>query len=262
MADVFEKWNKGRLNSYLIEITEKILRKKDKEGNYVIDTILDTAGSKGTGKWASIETLDLGVPAMSMSMAVFCRYISDKKIERVEVANKYQNPSPPMDIGVSPLDTGEKLTINCDEIERALYTCKILAYAQGYELMAAAAKDYSWQLDFEEISRIWQGGCIIRAQFLKKLTEVFATTKDLPNIILDNFFKTEIEKNMESTRKVICEAIKNEIPIAEFCSALSYFDSIKSKNLPANLLQAQRDFFGAHTYQTEIGGDPKHFEWE
>lgn len=247
MALVFNKWNQGRLNSYLIEITAKILATKDENGEYVLDTILDSAGSKGTGKWASLESLELGVPAMSIAMSVFARYISDKKEERLKIGQVYGK------------NTDKKNELTVEELEKTLYLTKILAYAQGYELMKQAALDYGWSLDFKEISRIWQGGCIIRAQFLEKLTEIFE--KDTKNIILAEYFKKDIEENMEVVRKVAVEAIKNEIPIAEILSAISYFDSLKSPKLPANLIQAQRDFFGAHTFQTEIGGEAKHFDW-
>ncbi|HWS49108.1 MAG TPA: NADP-dependent phosphogluconate dehydrogenase [Candidatus Methanoperedens sp.] len=247
MATVFNKWNKGRLNSYLIEITAKILATKDKNGEYVLDTILDTAGSKGTGKWASLESLELGVPAMSIAMSVFARYISDKKEERLKIGQVYGK------------NTDKKIELTVEDLEKTLYLTKILAYAQGYELMKQAAVDYEWDLNFKEISRIWQGGCIIRAQFLEKLTEIFE--KDIENIILAEYFKKDIEENMEVVRKVAVKAIKNEIPVAEILSAISYFDSLKSPKLPANLIQAQRDFFGAHTFQTEIGGEAKHFDW-
>lgn len=248
MAIVFKKWNGGRLNSYLIEITAKILETKNNKGEYVLDTILDTAGSKGTGKWASLESLELGVPAMSIAMSVFARYISDKKEERLKVAKVYGQKE------------GEKMIIRVEDLEKTLYTTKILAYAQGYELMKQAAIDYNWNLDFKEISRIWQGGCIIRAQFLEKLTEIF--TKNSENIILADYFKKDIGENMGITRQVAAAAIGVEIPVAEILSAISYFDSLKSPNLPANLIQAQRDFFGAHTFQTELGGEAVHFEWK
>jgi 6-phosphogluconate dehydrogenase len=224
------------------------LATKNEKNEYVLDTILDTAGSKGTGKWASLESLELGVPAMSIAMSVFARYISDKKEERLKISESYAK------------NTDERVEVKVEELEKTLYLTKILAYAQGYELMKQAAIDYKWDLDFKEISRIWQGGCIIRAQFLEKLTEIFE--KDIKNIILADYFKTDIEANMEVMRKVAVEAIKNEIPVAEILSTISYFDSLKSPKLPANLIQAQRDFFGAHTFQTEIGGEAVHFEWE
>jgi len=247
MAAVFSKWNQGRLNSYLIEITAKILNTKNDRGEYVLDTILDTAGSKGTGKWASLESLELGVPAMSIAMSVFARYISDKKEERLRVSEIYGK------------NTDEKMSITVDDLEKTLYTTKILAYAQGYELMKQAAVDYNWNLDFKEISRIWQGGCIIRAQFLEKLTEIF--DKEVENIILADYFKKDILENMEVARKVAMAAIETQIPVAEILSTISYFDSLKSPKLPANLIQAQRDFFGAHTFQTELNGEAVHFEW-
>lgn len=247
MAAVFSKWNQGRLNSYLIEITAKILETKNNKGEYVLDTILDTAGSKGTGKWAALESLELGVPAMSIAMSVFARYISDKKEERLRISEVYGKV------------TDERISITVEDLEKTLYTTKILAYAQGYELMKQAAVDYNWNLDFKEISRIWQGGCIIRAQFLEKLTGIF--TGNVENIVLADYFKKDIQENMGVTRKVAAEAIKTEIPVAEILSAISYFDSLKSSNLPANLIQAQRDFFGAHTFQNELNGEAIHFEW-
>lgn len=247
MAEVFNEWNQGRLNSYLIEITAKILETKDEKGEFVLDTILDTAGSKGTGKWASLESLELGVPAMSIASAVFARYISDKKEERLKVAKAY---------GIN-----NKITnVTVEDLEKTLYITKILAYAQGYELMKQAAVDYGWDLNFKEISRIWQGGCIIRAQFLEKLTDIF--THNSENIILADYFKKDIEQNMLVVRKVAAAAIMAEVPIVEILSTISYFDSLRSPVLPANLIQAQRDFFGAHTYQTKIGGEAKHFEWD
>jgi 6-phosphogluconate dehydrogenase len=248
MAEVFNEWNQGRLNSYLIEITAKILATKNDKGEYVLDTILDTAGSKGTGKWASLESLELGVPAMSIAMSVFARYISDKKEERLRVSEIYGK------------NTDERMSITVEDLEKTLYTTKILAYAQGYELMKQAAIDYNWNLDFKEISRIWQGGCIIRAQFLEKLTEIF--DKDVENIILSDYFKKDILENMEISRKVAMAAIGAQIPVTEILSTISYFDSLKSPKLPANLIQAQRDFFGAHTFQTELNGEAVHFQWE
>ncbi len=247
MAKVFSDWNNGRLNSYLIEITAKILETKNEKGEYVLDTILDTAGSKGTGKWASLESLELGVPAMSIAISVLARYISDKKEERLRISESFEKA------------TDEKMTVSIEELEKTLYTTKILAYAQGYELMKQAATDYHWNLNFQEISRIWQGGCIIRAQFLKDLTEIFSD--NVENIILAKYFKKDIKENMGVARKVATAAIMAEIPVAEILSTISYFDSLKSPKLPANLIQAQRDFFGAHTFQTEINGEAKHFEW-
>ncbi|MFA6007616.1 MAG: NADP-dependent phosphogluconate dehydrogenase [Candidatus Shapirobacteria bacterium] len=247
MAKIFDEWNKGRLNSYLIEITAKILKTKNEQGEYVLDTILDTAGSKGTGKWASLESLELGVPAMSIAAAVFARYISDKKELRLKVSENYGE------------GTDEVMMVTVDDLEKTLYTTKILAYAQGYELMKQAAVDYNWNLDFKEISRIWQGGCIIRAQFLKNLTEIF--DKEVENIILADYFKKDILENMKVCRKVAAAAIMAGVPITEILSTISYFDSLKSPKLPANLIQAQRDFFGAHTFQTELNGEARHFEW-
>lgn len=249
MAQIFDKWNKGKLNSYLIEITAKILKTKDQEGKYVLDYILDSAGNKGTGKWTSLEALDLGVPAFSISAAVFARYISAFKKERQKIAKLYPNAHP-------------RLKLKVDQLEKALYTAKILAYAQGYELIYLAGRQYSWNIDLKELSRIWQGGCIIRAKFLNNLYQIFKESPKLENILLAKFFQVEIKKNINDLREVAAQAVKNAQPVPAILSTISYFDSITSKNLPANLLQAQRDFFGAHTFQKEIDGEFFHYQWE
>jgi 6-phosphogluconate dehydrogenase len=184
---------------------------------------------------------------MSIASAVFARYISDKKELRLKVSENYGE------------GTDEVITVTVDDLEKTLYTTKILAYAQGYELMKGAAVDYNWNLNFKEISRIWQGGCIIRAQFLKNLTEIF--NSEVENIILADYFKKDILENIKICRKVAAAAIVAGVPITEILSTISYFDSLKSPKLPANLIQAQRDFFGAHTFQTELNGEAVHFEW-
>jgi 6-phosphogluconate dehydrogenase len=249
MTKVFAKWNKGKLNSYLIEITAKIIKTKDKKGKYVLDYILDSAGNKGTGKWTSIETLDLGIPSFSISTAVFARYISAFKKERQNIAKFYPKNF-----------THLKLTTK--QLENALYCAKILAYAQGYELIYLAAKQYNWKIDLKKLSRIWQGGCIIRAGFLNNLYQIFKDKPKLENILLSSFFKSELKKGIGDLREVAVQAIKSALPAPAILSAISYFDCITSANLPANLLQAQRDFFGAHTFQKEIDGEFFHFKWE
>jgi len=249
MAKIFADWNKGRLNSYLIEITAKILKTKDARGQYVLDYILDSAGNKGTGKWTSIESLDLGVPTFSISTAVFARYISAFKKERQKIAKCYPKARP-------------RLKLKVGQLEKALYAAKILAYAQGYELIHLAGKQYSWNIDLKELSRIWEGGCIIRARFLNNLYQIFKEKPELENILLSRFFREEIKKNIGELREIATQAIKNSLPIPALLSAISYFDCISADHLPANLLQAQRDFFGSHTFQKEIDGEFMHFKWE
>ncbi|MBU1102046.1 NADP-dependent phosphogluconate dehydrogenase [Patescibacteria group bacterium] len=249
MAEIFAKWNKDKLNSYLIEITGKILKTKDKKGKYVLDYILDSAGNKGTGKWTSLESLDLGVPSFSISAAVFARYISAFKKERIKISGYYKK-------------NWIKTRLSAKQLEKALYAAKILAYAQGYELIYLASKKYNWNINLKELSRIWQGGCIIRAKFLDNLYRIFKETPNLENILLSKYFRAEISKNIKDLREVAAQAIKNSLPAPAILSCLTYFDSIASKNLPANLLQAQRDFFGAHTFQKKVDGEFFHYQWE
>lgn len=250
IAAQFELWNKGRLNSFLIEITGKILRKKDETGAFVIDTILDSAGNKGTGKWTSIEALNLGTPSFGFVGAVFARYISAYKERRLAIASQYGNPEPLME------------KIDFMQLESALYVSKILAYAQGYELLFFAGQEYRWELDFAKISSLWQGGCIIRAEFLQKIAQVFANNQTEKNIIETEYFQNILQNEGNNLRKAIIASVGAQIPIPAMMASLVYFDSMKSSRLPANLLQAQRDFFGAHTFQTEINGQFIHHQWE
>ena len=240
-ADVFKKWNTGVLDSFLIEITADILAQKDPTtGAALVDMILDTAGQKGTGKWTSTSALDLGVPAPTVAEAVFARFVSAVKEERV-VASKLL-PGPLASF------SGDKQAM-IDAIHDALYCSKVCAYAQGFQLMRAAQIEYKWDLPFADIARIFRGGCIIRARFLQKITEAYILNHNLVNLLLDPFFTSEMERCQTNWRNVVAAAATNGIPAPTFYSALSYYDSYRSATLPANLLQAQRDFFGAHTYE-------------
>jgi 6-phosphogluconate dehydrogenase len=255
MHKVFKKWNKGELDSYLIEITADILARKDKEtGKPIVDIILDTAGQKGTGKWTSQAALDLGIAAPTIAEAVFARCISAIKEERV-AASKILG-------GVTAKFKGNKAAF-IENIRQALYAAKICSYAQGYALMRAAARDYKWELKFGDIALMWRGGCIIRARFLGKIKEAFDKNPQLANLMLDPYFRDILQKNQASLRKVVAEACRLGIPMPAFSSALAYYDSYRSARLPANLLQAQRDYFGAHTYERvdKKRGEMFHTEW-
>jgi 6-phosphogluconate dehydrogenase len=241
MHNVFAEWNKGELDSYLIEITRDIMAKKDDEtGQPMIQVILDTAGQKGTGKWTSQEALDLGIPAITIAEAVFARAMSAIKTERVTASKDLRGP-------VAQFE-GDRAGL-VEMIRQALYASKICSYAQGFQLMRAAAEEHSWKLNFGEIALMWRRGCIIRAQFLGKIKEAFDQEPDLANLLLSPYFKQVIENNQDAWRQVIAMAVKAGIPVPAFSSALAYYDSYRSERLPANLLQAQRDYFGAHTYE-------------
>jgi 6-phosphogluconate dehydrogenase len=241
MGKIFAEWNAGALDSFLTEITADILQQKDPEtGKPFVDIVLDAAGQKGTGKWTSVSALDMGVPAATISEAVFARCISAIKEERVAAAGVLKGPSVTF--------AGDKKAF-IQAIHDALYCSKICSYAQGFVLMREAQKEYKWKLNFGEIAQIWRGGCIIRAAFLQKITEAFERDEELPNLLLDPYFKDAVEKSQANWRKVIATAVEHGIPVPCFSSALAYFDSYRTANLPQNLLQAQRDFFGAHTYE-------------
>ena len=241
MQPVFQEWNKGELDSYLIEITAEIMGKKDDEtGRAMLDVILDTAGQKGTGRWTSQEALNLGVPAPTVVEAVLARTMSSIKEERVEAAKMLSGPQLQYD--------GDKAEF-IEMIRQALYASKICSYAQGFQLMRAAATEYKWNLNYGDIALMWRGGCIIRAQFLGNIKEAFDKNPQLPNLLLDDYFKNVIEKNQSAWRIVVAKAVEMGIPVPAFSSALAYYDSYRSDRLPANLLQAQRDYFGAHTYE-------------
>jgi len=240
LHEVFREWNEGELNSYLIEITRDILIYKDDDGEYVLDKILDSAGQKGTGKWTSVASLDEGVPLTLIGEAVYARYLSAMKDERVAASRVLSGPEPKFE--------GDKKAFIRD-LKDALYAAKLVSYAQGYALLKAAAKTYGWDLNYGDIALMWRGGCIIRSIFLGKIKEAFDKNPDLENLLLDPFFKEKIENAQAGWRRVVSQAMLNGIPVPALSSALCYFDGYRSERLPANLLQAQRDFFGAHTYE-------------
>ncbi len=241
MQPVFTEWNKGELDSYLIEITRDIMAKKDDEtGKAMLDVILDTAGQKGTGKWTSQAALDLGIPAQTVAEATFARSMSALKEERLAAAKVLSGPK--LSFKGNKKDFVEK-------IRRALYASKICSYAQGFQLMRAAAAEFKWQLNYGNIALMWRGGCIIRAQFLGRIKEAFDKQPDLQNLLMDSYFTDVIDQNQSAWREVIATAITNGLPVPAFSSALAYYDGYRSAVLPANLLQAQRDYFGAHTYE-------------
>ncbi|WP_430816148.1 decarboxylating NADP(+)-dependent phosphogluconate dehydrogenase [Carboxylicivirga sp. RSCT41] len=240
MHDVFKEWNEQELDSYLIEITRDIMAFKDEDGEPLVEKILDKAGQKGTGKWTGITALDLGVPLTLIGEAVFSRCLSSIKDERVEASTVLSGPSPKFE--------GDKQAF-IKAIKDALYASKVVSYAQGYALMRAAAEENNWNLNYGGIALMWRGGCIIRSGFLGKIKEAYDNQPGLTNLLLDPYFKDAVEKAQEGWRKVVATAVMNGIPTPAFATALSYFDGYRSERLPANLLQAQRDYFGAHTYE-------------
>ncbi len=240
MHKIFSEWNKGELDSYLIEITRDILGVKDEDGKPLVDKILDTAGQKGTGKWTSVSALDLGIPLTLVSEAVFARCLSAIKDERVAASKVLSGPKPAL--------SGDKKAF-VEDIRKALFASKIISYAQGFMLLQEAAKEFKWDLNYGAIALMWRGGCIIRSQFLGKIKEAFDKNAKLSNLLLDDYFKNIIMNYQESWRKVIIKAVELGIPMPAFSTALAFFDGYRSGRLPANLLQAQRDYFGAHTYE-------------
>ncbi|MDL2229508.1 decarboxylating NADP(+)-dependent phosphogluconate dehydrogenase [Treponema sp. OttesenSCG-928-L16] len=240
MRDVFDEWNQGELDSYLIEITRDILGYKDTDGQPLPEKILDTAGQKGTGKWTGIAALEFGVPLTLIGEAVFARCLSAAKDERFRASKVFAAPK-------KTFSGDAKAFIK--DLEKALYASKIVSYAQGYLLMREAAKEYKWNLNYGGIALMWRGGCIIRSAFLGKIKDAFDKKPDLENLLLDPFFTSVIEGAQDSWRRVAAAALQNGIPAPALTSALSYFDGYRSERLPANLLQAQRDYFGAHTYE-------------
>ncbi len=242
MSQIFTEWNAGELDSYLIEITSEILAKLDDEtGKPMVDVILDTAGQKGTGKWTSVSALDLGAPMPTIAEAVFARAMSAIKEERVAASKVLSGPV------VAPY-SGDRLEF-VEAVRQALYASKICSYAQGFQMMKLAAAEYQWDLDFGRVALMWRGGCIIRARFLGNIKTAFDQNPSLENLLLDPFFVDAVQNAQHAWRKVIATAVEYGIPVPAFSSALSYFDSLRSARLPANLLQAQRDYFGAHTYE-------------
>ena len=255
MHDIFKEWNQGELNSYLIEITADIMAKKDeKTGRPMIDVILDTAGQKGTGKWGSQAALEFGVPAQTIAEAVFARTMSALKEERVAASKKLKGPQKEY--------KGDKKEF-IELIRHALYASKICSYAQGFQLIRAADKEYGWNLNFGNIALLWRAGCIIRAKFLDNIKAAFDKDPDLPNLLLNDYFSKAIENSQSAWRQVVAKAVELGVPIPAFSSALAYYDSYRTERLPANLLQAQRDYFGAHTYERvdKPRGEFFHTKW-
>jgi 6-phosphogluconate dehydrogenase len=253
IGEVFAEWYKGPLNSYLIEITRDILGKKDPEtGKPIVDIILDKAGQKGTGKWTSQNALDLGIAIPTMMEAVVARCLSSLKDERVAASAKLPAPEYAFSLDKSKFITA---------IHDALYASKIMSYAQGYQLLRAAAAEYKWDLNYGEIAMLWRGGCIIRAQFLDEIKKAYDNEPKLANLILAPYFTEVIRKSQANWRLAVAEASKAGIAIPAFSSALAYYDQYRSASLPANLLQAQRDYFGAHTYERTDKPGVFHTEW-
>ena len=241
MHETFAEWNKGDLDSYLIEITRDILAKKDDEGRYVLDYILDTAGQKGTGKWTAVSALDQGVPLTLIGESVFARCLSAQKEERVAASGILLGPRPAKFAG----DRAAFL----EDLRKALFAAKVVSYAQGYALMRAAAKEYGWNLNYGGIALMWRGGCIIRSVFLGRIKEAFDKDPDIANILLDPYFSGKLAEAQQGWRNVLCTAIQNGVPAPCLTAGLQYYDGYRCSRLPANMLQAQRDFFGAHTYE-------------
>jgi len=255
ISSVFGEWNEGELDSYLIEITRDILAKTDDEtGLPMVDVIVDKAGQKGTGRWTSMAALDLGVPAQTIAEAVFARALSAIKDERLVASEKLAGPGASF--------TGDKQAF-LGQLRQALFASKICSYAQGYQLMRAAAAEFKWDLNYGEIALMWRGGCIIRAQFLGNIKEAYDNNPALQNLLLDDFFKDAIENSQLAWRKVIATAVEYGVPVPAFSSALAYYDGYRSAVLPASLLQAQRDYFGAHTYERldKPAGEYFHTNW-
>lgn len=250
--EVFRSWNQGELNSYLIDITAQVFTKKDPDtGRYLVDLILDKAGQKGTGKWTGQISLDLGVPTPTITMAVYERYMSSRKEERVNASKVLKGPE--------NLDRKSKDMI--EAVRRALYASKICAYAQGFDLMRAASFKYNWNLQLDDVAKIFRGGCIIRAQFLNHITNAYHKNPNLVNLLLEEYFRDIVGQYQVEWREVVKLAISAGVSIPGFTSALSYYDSYRSADLPMNLLQAQRDYFGAHTYQRTDKEGIFHTEW-
>jgi 6-phosphogluconate dehydrogenase len=241
LADVFAEWNKGELDSYLIEITSQIFTKKDEDGKPIVDKILDASGQKGTGKWTANSALDLGQPVTLIGEAVFARCLSALKDERVAASKILSGPATMPAVG----NRAEFI----ENVRRALYCSKMISYAQGYMLLKAAAKENSWKLNMGGIALMWRGGCIIRSRFLSKIKAAYDTNPALENLLLDSFFSGVLNQYQPSWRKALIHAIELGVPTPAFSTALAFFDGFRTERLPANLLQAQRDFFGAHTYE-------------
>jgi len=254
IAAVFADWNQGELDSYLIQITAEILAHKDTDGQPLVDKILDTAGQKGTGKWTVISSAELGQPVSLITEAVYARVVSALKDQRLEAAKVLHGPT-------AAFDGGRDAFIV--QIRQALYASKIISYTQGYMLLRAAAEEYGWNLNYGGIAQLWQGGCIIRSRFLGDIRAAYGRQPDLPNLLLDDFFTKAIEANQAGWRATIAAAVQAGIPLPAMGTALSFYDAYRTERLPANLLQAQRDYFGAHTYERvdKPRGEFFHTDW-
>jgi 6-phosphogluconate dehydrogenase len=253
LADTFSEWNKGELNSYLIDITKDIFTKKDEEGKYLVDVILDEAANKGTGKWTSQSSLDLGEPLSLITESVFARYLSSLKDQRVAASKVLSGPAP-------QAFTGDKQEF-IEKVRRALYLGKIVSYAQGFSQLKAASQENNWNLNYGEIAKIFRAGCIIRAQFLQKITDAYAHDADIANLLLAPYFKKIADDYQQALRDVVAYAVQHGIPTPTLSAAIAYYDSYRSAVLPANLIQAQRDYFGAHTYKRTDKEGVFHTEW-
>lgn len=253
LAEVFNDWNQGELSSYLIEITADIFRKQDKDGKYLVDVILDEAANKGTGKWTSQSSLDLGIPVTLITESVFARYISSLKDQRVAASKVLSGP----EIQSFNGDKAEFI----EKVRRALYLGKIVSYAQGFQQLKAASDEYNWDLNYGEIAKIFRAGCIIRAQFLQKITDAYNENPAIANLLLAPYFKQIADEYQQALRDVVSYGVQNGIPTPTFSAAISYYDSYRSAVLPANLIQAQRDYFGAHTYKRTDKEGVFHTEW-
>jgi 6-phosphogluconate dehydrogenase len=258
LYDVFDQWNRGELESYLIEITRDIFSVKDDQGGdgFLVDKILDVAGAKGTGKWMSQLALDLGVPSTMVTEAVYARGMSAMKKARVNAAKVLQGPNPK----TSGVSIGDKKQF-IESVRHALYASKICSYAQGFVQMQAAAEEHKWPLKYGDIALLWRGGCIIRAQFLERIKEAFDAHSDLENLLLHPYFTEATKKAQDAWRHVVVLAAQMGLPAVEFSNALAYYDSLRRERLPANLLQAQRDYFGAHTYERTDKPGKFHTDW-
>jgi len=254
LHEIFAEWNKGELDSYLIEITADIFTKKDPEtGKPMVDVILDSAGQKGTGKWTSQSALDLGVPLSIITESVFSRFLSAMKQERVAASKLLSGPK------TKPAIEDKKAFI--EQVRKALFASKICSYAQGFAQMRAASEEYNWNLQYGNIAMIFRGGCIIRAQFLQRIKDAYDRDPNLKNLLLDPYFKDVVENYQDAWRQVVATAVASGIPVPAFASALAYYDSYRTERLPANLLQAQRDYFGAHTFERVDKEGTFHFQW-
>jgi len=253
LAATFTEWNNGELSSYLIDITKDIFTKKDEDGKYLVDVILDEAANKGTGKWTSQSSLDLGEPLSLITESVFARYLSSLKTQRVAASKVLTGPKP-------KTVEGDKAEFS-EKVRRALYLGKLVSYAQGFSQLRAASEENNWVLNYGEIAKIFRAGCIIRAQFLQKITDAYAENADIANLLLAPYFKNIADEYQQALRDVVAYAVQNGIPTPTFSAAIAYYDSYRSEVLPANLIQAQRDYFGAHTYKRIDKEGVFHTEW-